>query len=231
MLKVKQGETNKCLIFSTKNGLVKRTEIKEFDNIRQSGKIAITLKEDDELISVKKTHGQSQVIMCSSNGRMVRFEESEIRCMVRTAGGVRGINLEDSHLVGMEIAKEGVDVLVVTENGYGKKTPIDDYRITNRGGKGVKTLNITDKNGSITSFKTVDNGKDLIIITNKRIIIRLEVDKISEMSRVTQGVKLINLREGQKVSSISIVDTEEASEEEKMEETMLVCVKGVVMKL
>ena len=108
----------------------------------------------------------------------------------------------------MEIATPGVDVLVVTENGYGKKTPIDEYRITNRGGKGVKTLNITDKNGSITSFKTVDSTKDLIIITNEGIIIRLTVDSISEMSRVTQGVKLINLKDGQKVSSISIVDTE-----------------------
>ena len=125
---------------------------------------------------------------------------------------MRGINLDDSVLVGMEIAKPGVDVLVVTENGYGKKTPIDEYRITNRGGKGVKTLNITDKNGSITSFKTVDSTKDLIIITNEGIIIRLAVDKISEMSRVTQGVRLINLREGQKVSSISIVDTEELEE-------------------
>ena len=108
----------------------------------------------------------------------------------------------------MEIASKDVDVLVVTENGYGKKTPIDEYRITNRGGKGVKTLNITDKNGVITSFKTVDNDKDLIIITNEGIIIRLAVDKISEMSRVTQGVRLINLRDGQKVSSISVVDRE-----------------------
>ena len=159
--------------------------------------------------------------MAASNGRMVRFPENLIRVMGRGASGVRGINLDDSVLVGMEIAKPGVDVLVVTENGYGKKTPIDEYRITNRGGKGVKTLNITDKNGAITSFKTVDNSKDLIIITNEGIIIRLAVDKISEMSRVTQGVRLINLREGQKVSSISIVDTEvnEESSEETNENT------------
>ena len=128
--------------------------------------------------------------------------------MGRGAAGVRGINLDGSILVGMEIARDNDDVLVVTENGYGKKTPINEYRITNRGGKGVKTLNITDKNGSITAFKTVDNQKDVIIITNEGIIIRIAVDKISEMSRVTQGVKLINLREGQKVSSISVVDTE-----------------------
>ena len=158
--------------------------------------------------------------MAASNGRMVRFPEDLVRVMGRGAAGVRGINLDGSVLVGMEIAKEGEDVLVVTENGYGKKTPIDEYRITNRGGKGVKTLNITDKNGSITSFKTVDNTKDLIIITNEGIIIRLAVDKISEMSRVTQGVRLINLREGQKVSSISIVDAEE--DESNVEETQVV---------
>ena len=121
----------------------------------------------------------------------------------------------------MEIAKAGEHVLVVTENGYGKKTPIDEYRITNRGGKGVKTLNITDKNGSITSFKTVNDTKDLIIITNEGIIIRLAVDKISEMSRVTQGVRLINLREGQKVSSISIVDTENNEESNDVSEDVI----------
>ena len=147
--------------------------------------------------------------MAASNGRMVRFAEDLVRVMGRGASGVKGITLDGSILVGMEIAEENEDVLVVTENGYGKKTPIGEYRVTNRGGKGVKTLNITEKNGSITSFKTVDNSKDLIIITNEGIIIRLAVDKISEMSRVTQGVKLINLREGQKVSSISIVDTSE----------------------
>ena len=117
--------------------------------------------------------------------------------------------MDGSELVGMEVSFGNEDVLVVTENGYGKKTSINEYRVTNRGGKGVKTLNITDKNGIIKAFKIVDNTKDLIIITNEGIIIRLAVDKISEMSRVTQGVKLINLRENQKVSSISIVDTEE----------------------
>ena len=159
--------------------------------------------------------------MAASNGRMVRFSEDLIRVMGRGASGVRGINLDGSILVGMEIALENEDILVVTENGYGKKTPIDEYRITNRGGKGVKTLNVTDKNGPITAFKTVDNTKDLIIITNEGIIIRLAVDKISEMSRVTQGVRLINLREGQKVSSISIVDAdnEEVTTEEDLKDS------------
>ena len=202
----------KYLVFATKLGLIKRTDVSEFYNIRANGKKFITLKEDDELISVKNTNGDNDILMAASNGRMVRFPEKLVRVMGRGASGVRGITLDGSVLVGMEIASKDVDVLVVTENGYGKKTPIDEYRVTNRGGKGVKTLNITDKNGVITSFKTVTDDKDLIIITNEGIIIRLAVDKISEMSRVTQGVRLINLREGQKVSSISIVDREKNDE-------------------
>lgn len=150
-----------------------------------------------------------------SNGRMVRFNEDAIRVMGRSASGVRGINLSDgSSLVGMEVVEEGQDVLVVTEKGYGKKTPVAEYRITNRGGKGVKTINITEKNGSIVSFKTVDNDKDLMIITNEGVIIRLDVNQISTMSRVTQGVRLINLRENQIVSSTAIIDKEENEDEE-----------------
>ena len=208
LLNGSKNDDVKYLVFATKQGLIKRTDISEFYNIRNNGKRFITLREDDELISVRNTNGQNDILMASSNGRMVRFPEKLIRVMGRTASGVRGINLDGSLLVGMEIASNDVDVLVVTENGYGKKTPIDEYRITNRGGKGVKTLNITEKNGVITSFKTVTNDKDLIIVTDEGIIIRLAVDKISEMSRVTQGVRLINLREGQKVSTVSIVDSE-----------------------
>ena len=208
LLNGSKNDDVKYLIFATKQGLIKRTDISEFYNIRANGKKFITLKEDDELISVKNTNGENDILMAASNGRMVRFPESLIRVMGRGASGVRGINLDGSVLVGMEIASSDALVLVVTENGYGKKTAINEYRVTNRGGKGVKTLNITEKNGSITSFKTVTNDKDLIIITNEGIIIRLSVDKISEMSRVTQGVRLINLREGQKVSTVSVVDRE-----------------------
>ena len=209
LLNGSRSDERKYLIFATKSGLIKKTEISEFYNIRSNGKKFITLKDNDELISVKSTNGNCDVLMAASNGRMVRFNEDLIRVMSRNAVGVRGITLDGSELVGMEVSFGNEDVLVVTENGYGKKTSINEYRVTNRGGKGVKTLNITDKNGIITAFKIVDNTKDLIIITNEGIIIRLAVDKISEMSRVTQGVKLINLRENQKVSSISIVDTEE----------------------
>lgn len=218
MITINKKETYKCLLFSTKNGLVKRTLISEFDNIRQSGKIAITLKDNDELISVRKTTGQDQIFMCSSNGRMARFDEEEIRIMGRTASGVRGINLKDDICVGTEVSEPGKMLLVVTENGYGKKTTMDEYRETKRGSKGVKTLNITEKNGRIVGFKSTDNEKDLMIITENGIIIRMSVDAISQMGRVTKGVRLINLKENNKVASISILDKEEIEEENSTEE-------------
>ena len=213
LLKISNDDEYKCLVFATKNGLIKRTDISEFDSIRTNGKKFITLKDNDELVSVKKTTGNDEILMASSNGRMVRFNESAVRIMGRSASGVRGINLDGGILVGMEIVEPNEYVLVITEKGYGKKTPVDEYRITNRGGKGVKTVNITEKNGSIVSFKTVDDSKDLMIITDSGIIIRLAVDKISTMSRVTQGVKLINLKEDSIVSSTSIVDREEVSDD------------------
>ena len=206
LLKISKDEDYKYLIFATKLGFIKKTDISEFDSIRNNGKKFITMRDEDELISVKKTTGNDDILMASSGGRMVRFNESCIRVMGRTASGVKGINLENNILVGMEIATPGVDVLVVTEKGYGKKTPIDEYRITNRGGKGVKTLNVTEKNGMLVSLKTVTDDKDLMIITDSGIVIRLSVDKISRMSRVTQGVRLINLKDNQTVSSTAIID-------------------------
>ena len=222
LVKIGQEEANKCLLFSTKNGLVKRTLLSEFDNIRQTGKIAITLKENDELISVKLVDDDNQVLMCSSNGRMVRFSAKEVRIMGRTASGVRGINLSNDICVGTEISEPGKLLLVVTENGYGKKTEIEDCRETKRGSKGVKTLNISEKNGKIVSFKSTDNEKDLMIITTHGVIIRLDVNTISQMGRVTKGVKLINLKDDNKVASISLVEKEEQDEElsESIEENV-----------
>ena len=219
MLCGKEEDTNKCLIFSTKNGLVKRTLMSEFNNIRQSGKIAITLKENDELISVKVTEGDSQILMCSSNGRMVRFNENEIRIMGRTASGVRGINLGDDICVGAEISEPGKLLLVVSENGYGKKTPIEEYRETKRGSKGVKTINISEKTGKIVGFKSTTNDKDLMIISNNGVIIRMDVNSISQMGRVTKGVRLINLKENNIVASISVIEKEQEAEETNEEET------------
>ena len=214
MIKISNNDTYKCLIFATKKGLIKRTLISEFDNIRQTGKIAITLKEDDELISVKKTTGEDQVLMCSSNGRMTRFDENEIRIMGRTAAGVRGINLTNDECVGMEISDPEKLLLVVTEKGYGKKTVIDEYRQTKRGSKGVKTLNISEKNGKIVSFKATDNNKDLLLITKNGMIIRISVESVSQMGRVTKGVRLINLKDNNEVASISIIEKEEEEKED-----------------
>ena len=220
LLKIEKDEQSKYLVFATKEGLIKRTDIVEFDSIRNNGKKAITLRDDDELISVKKTNGNAEILMCSSNGRMVRFNEDSIRVMGRSASGVKGINLEDSVLINMDVVSEKQEVLVITKNGYGKKTPIEEYRITNRGSKGVKTLNITDKNGDIVSFEVLnDSNKDVMIITNEGIIIRIDVNQISTMSRVTQGIRLINLKGEQFVSSVAIID--KTGEEEVQDDVNL----------
>ncbi|MDD3392048.1 MAG: DNA gyrase subunit A [Bacilli bacterium] len=207
MLKVSQSENNQNIVFCTQNGLIKRTLLSEFDSIRVSGKIAITLKEDDCLISVKKTTGTNEILIASSKGRMVRFNENEVRIMGRTASGVKGIELDDDICVGCEIAEQNQEILVVTENGYGKKTKIDEYRLTHRGSKGVKALNITEKNGNIVSFKTIHGDEDLMIITNIGIIIRISIDQVSKTGRVAQGVRLINLKENQKVSTVALISS------------------------
>ena len=214
MLKIEQNEKSKYIIFCTKNGLIKRTNISEFENIRNSGKIAITLKENDELISVKKTTGENEIVIASSNGRMIRFNENEIRIMGRTATGVKGIELEDNNIcVGCEIANPGQEILVVTSNGYGKRTNIDEYRMTHRGSKGVRALNLTEKNGNIVSFKLVNADEDLMIITDSGIIIRLAVDQVSTTGRVAQGVRLIHLKDNQKVSTVTLLEKEETEDE------------------
>ena len=214
MLKIDQNEENNNIVFCTQNGLIKRTAISEFENIRKSGKLAISLKENDQLISVKKTSGNDEIVIAASNGRMIRFNESEIRVMGRTASGVKGIDLGDSICVGCEIAQQNQEILVVTEKGYGKRTNIEEYRMTHRGSKGVKALNITDKNGNIVSFKLVSGDEDLMIITDSGIIIRLPIGQISTTGRVAQGVRLIHLKDNQKVSSIALLDKE--SEEESI---------------
>ena len=213
VLKVVKGEPSKNIIFATKHGVVKRTSLEDFVNIRQSGKIAINLKENDELISVAKSNGEDDIMVCSSNGRMCRFNENEIRIMGRTATGVRGINLsEDDICIGMAVAKEDEEILVVSINGFGKRTSVNEYRKTKRGSKGVKTLNVTEKTGKVIGFSSVKENKDLMIITDNGIVIRLKIEDISKMSRVTQGVKLIHLKEDE-VSSIAILDNYVEEEE------------------
>ena len=216
-LSAKEHEYN-YFVFITKNGIVKRTDLNEFDNIRSSGKIAITLKEDDELISVRKTTGENEVIIGASNGRMVRFVENEIRVMGRTASGVKGIELGNSTVVGGEIITSDEQVLIVTEKGYGKKTPIDEYRLTHRGSKGVKALNVTEKNGMLVSLKAVTGEEDLVIITDSGIVMRMAMDQISTLGRATQGVRLIKLKDDQKVATVSTIIKEDEESTESVTE-------------
>ena len=214
MLKMGNNEETSNVVFCTQNGLVKRTNVREFDNIRTNGKIAISLHENDELLSVKKTNGSNDILIASSNGRMIRFKETEIRVTGRTAAGVRGIDVGNGICVGCEIANSDESVLVVTEKGYGKKTPVADYRMTHRGSKGVKALNITEKNGNIVAFKMLSGQEDIIIVTDAGIMIRISEEQISSTGRVAQGVRLINLREDQKVSTIAKIKKEEENIEE-----------------
>ena len=211
---------DKYLTLVTRNGLIKRTDLSEFDNIRTSGKIAITLKDDDELISVRKTTGDNEIIIGASNGRMVRFVEKEIRVMGRTASGVKGIDLGDSKVIGAEVIDPDKQVLIVTEKGYGKKTPIVDYRLTHRGSKGVKALNVTEKNGMLVSLKAVTGDEDLVIITDSGIVMRMSMDQISTLGRATQGVRLIKLKDEQKVATVATImkESEDIGEEVKSEE-------------
>ncbi len=217
ILKVDKDNNDGYYVFATKSGLIKRTNVREFTSIRNNGKLAITLKENDELVDVKNTLGNNEILMASSNGRMIRFNESEIRIMGRTASGVKGIDVGDGYVVGCEISDSDKQILVVTEKGFGKKTSVEEYRLTHRGSKGVKALNITEKNGGIVAFKSVDGTEDLMIVTDSGIIIRVSLEQVSTTGRVAQGVKLINLKDNQKVSTITLIEKEEDANEESLE--------------
>jgi DNA gyrase subunit A len=220
IISIKQNDDfTKYLMFATKNGIVKRTPIDEFDNIRKGGKIAIVLKENDELISVKSTCGKNEIVIGASNGRMVRFDENEIRSMGRSSSGVKGIDLDGSIVVGAEVVEAGHLVLIVTENGYGKQTDINEYRLTHRGSKGVKALNVTEKNGNMVSLKCLhpEAKLDLMIMTDNGILIKLPLEQVSTLKRATQGVRLINLKDNQKVATVALVEKDDQSEEENEE--------------
>ena len=218
MLKVSPSDENMFIVFCTQKGLVKRTRLEEFAQIRKTGKIAISLNSDDELISVKKTSGNDRILIASSNGRMIHFDEKEIRVMGRSAAGVKGIEMDGGICVGCEVASDNQEILVVTEKGYGKRTSAEEYRMTHRGSKGVKALNITEKNGNIVSFKVVRGDEDLMIVTNNGIIIRMPLEQVSSTGRVAQGVRLINLKDDQKVSTIAVLEKEEPEKNEEEQE-------------
>lgn len=215
LVPVRTDSDSAYLLFVTKNGLVKRTAMSEFDSIRQNGKIAITLREFDELVGVKETTGDDEIIIAGSNGKAVRFHENDIRPMGRTASGVKGFNVDGSIVVGAATSKEGTHLLAVSEHGYGKRTAIDEYRLTTRGAKGVKTINITNKTGELVSVRAVNGDEDAMIVTNTGIIIRISVGDIGIYSRNTQGVKLINVASDESVAKVAIVEKE--IEEEAIE--------------
>jgi len=213
VIKLSKDETNKYLLFATKKGLVKKTLLTEFENIRATGKISISLKDSDELISVKKTSGTDYVLLASSSGKLVKFNEEELRPMGRTASGVKGINLDGYDCVSAEIVTDEDLILIVTNKGYGKKTKVNEYRETKRGSKGVKALTITEKNGLIVSVKLVEVGKELVIMSNNGMAMRMSLDQISTLGRAAQGVRLMNLKDNNIVSTISLVEKEELEEE------------------
>ncbi|MGN1054965.1 MAG: DNA gyrase subunit A [Erysipelotrichaceae bacterium] len=212
----RDNNDKKFVFFVTKDGICKRVPLEEFDSIRQTGKIAISLKEDDELVSVKLTTGEDEIIIGAANGKAVRFNEDSVRAMGRTAAGVKGMNVDDSYVVGVCVASEGKYILAVSLNGYGKKSEIDEYRITSRGAKGVKTININEKNGDLVGIKAVNGDEDCMIMTNDGIVIRISLDKVSIQGRATQGVRLIKPQEGTVVSTVTILEhLEEIPENEE----------------
>ena len=213
----KEAEISGYLFFVTKQGICKRVAAHEFESIRQNGKIAITLKEDDELIGVKPTKGDEDIIIAASNGKAVRFKEDCVRDMGRTASGVRGMDVDGSEVIGVATSNEGSKILIVTENGNGKKTDINEYRVTSRGAKGVKTLKENDRIGKLVALKAINGDEDALIMTSDGIIIRIHLDQVSELSRVTSGVRLITPQPGTIVQAVSIVEHED--EEEIIEET------------
>lgn len=200
------------LFFTTKEGISKRSPLSSFANIRNNGLIALNLREGDELISVRLTDGSKEMIIGTKNGLLIRFPETDVRSMGRTATGVKGISLsDDDEVVGMEVLEESAEILVVTKNGYGKRTPSEEYRRQGRGGKGIKTCNITDKNGDLVTMKAVTGEEDLMLITTGGVLIRIPVSSISMTGRNTQGVKLISLNkaENEYVATVAKVDKEE----------------------
>lgn len=221
LVKVNQDdEDSKFAFFVTKQGIVKRVEISEFDSIRQNGKIAITLKDDDELVSVRMTNGDNEVIIGGSNGKAVRFNENQVRAMGRSASGVQGFNVDGGEVVGVATDKEGQYILAVTELGYGKRTELSEYRLTNRGAKGVKTVNITEKNGNLIALRAVDGDEELLIIASDGTVIRIAVEDIGIYGRSTIGVRIINVKDGNKVASVAILKPTDDEDEESVEDNV-----------
>ena len=215
-----------ALTFVTKNGIVKRTLVSEFKNIRQNGIIAVNLRDNDELINVSLTDGTKDIILGASNGKAIRFNETMVSTVGRTAIGVKGMSLSSNDaIVGVAIIdpnRENEDILVITENGFGKRTKTDQYRPQNRGGKGVKTLNVTEKNGALKTLTVVTDENDIIVVSDRGVVMRTDASKIAQTNRATQGVTIIKLKNDQKVSTVAIVPHQEDEEEETLNQDAFV---------
>ena len=215
---------NNFIMLATKKGVIKKTKLEAYSRPRQNGVIAISIREGDELLEARLTNGDNEIMLAGRSGKAIRFPESKVRSMGRTASGVRGITLanDKDEVVGMVCVQNGnEDILVISENGFGKRSKIEDYRVTNRGGKGVKTINLTEKTGSLITIKSVSDDNDLMIITQKGLTIRLAVNTISLLGRATQGVKLINLKGEDSIASVARVVNEAKDELEEMDENEL----------
>ncbi|MUG47865.1 DNA gyrase subunit A [Paenibacillus woosongensis] len=234
LIQIEQGETvnavipvekfdeEKYLFFATRQGIVKKTPLEDYVNIRRGGLIAVNLREDDTLIDVRLTDGEQEMIMGTAQGMSIRFPESDVRSMGRAATGVKGITLDEGDtLIGMDVIVPDQDILIVTTKGYGKRTPVSEYRIQSRGGKGIKTINVTEKNGPVVGLKVVKNDEDLMIITSSGTLIRTSMEGISTMGRNTQGVKLINIREDDAVATVCRSDKSEEQDSHENDEDSL----------
>ena len=218
---VKNFEDNEdFLMFVTKRGVVKRTRISDYQNIRTNGIIALNLRENDELLGVRQTDGNREVLLGASNGKAIRFCETDVRTMGRTASGVRGMNIgAQDEVVGVAVIEnEHQEILVITEKGFGKRTIVEEYRKQTRGGKGVKTVNVTPKNGKLSTLRAVNDNQDLIVVSDKGVVIRTHVDQISKTKRATQGVRIIKLRPDHKVSTIALVPRQDEEDLETPQE-------------
>ena len=210
VIPVNDFEEGKYLLMCTKSGLVKKTPLVEYENIRKAGLIAINLKEEDEVIGVQLTDGNREILLASHKGMCIRFHESDVRPMGRAAMGVKGIQLdEDDYVIDMGLVSDEGEILTISENGYGKRTPIDEYRVQKRGGRGIITMKITEKTGNLAALKVVNEDDELMMINSEGIIIRISVDEISTMSRNTQGVMLMRMEEGNKVVSVAKIKKDE----------------------
>ncbi|QJC50160.1 DNA gyrase subunit A [Paenibacillus albicereus] len=227
LLQIEQGETVNAVIpvesfdpdcflfFGTRQGVVKKTPLDDYSNIRKVGLIAINLREDDDLISVKLTDGKQEIFMGTANGQSIRFPESDVRSMGRSATGVKGIQLDESDkVIDMDVVDPAQEVLIVTSKGYGKRTPVEDYRIQSRGGKGIKTFNVSEQRGPVVCLKVVAEDEDLMIMTESGTLIRMNMDSIRSMGRNTQGVRLINIRDEDAVATVTRVARSEEVQDE-----------------